>query len=224
MDPADEQQQEVEVLLLIYPDELTVLSDSHFTIRVNLDTVAERKHALLLDVKYPETYPEVVPELRLEVAEDLDDEDGYEDDSEDDEEVIASRRAVNLAETVEFEKDDIRRLLVKLEEEAEMNLGMPSIFALVTQLKEEAEQAFEKKVHQTQQAHDREVAKREKEEQKKFNGTKVTKESFAEWRNKFREEMEVEKKDREAYENLHRGRMTGREIFEKGLAGEEEEE
>ncbi|KAG7192684.1 uncharacterized protein KQ657_001465 [Scheffersomyces spartinae] len=224
MDPHEEQQQELEVLESIYPDELTIISESKFQIHINLDTNSERKHALVLEVKFPETYPEVVPELDIEVgnstAEDEDD-DGYSEDGDDDD---GDDKLVIISETIEFEKADLNLLKSKLNEEAELQVGIPMIFALATTLKDEAEQLFQDKVDTAQKAYDDEMLEREREEQKKFNGTKVTPESFAEWRTNFRAEMKLEEKDKQRFNDMHQGKLTGREIFEKGLAGGEDDD
>ncbi|CAH2350250.1 protein Gir2p [[Candida] railenensis] len=234
MDPLEEQSQEIEVLQSIYPDELNLISPTHFTITITLDTTSDRKHYLLLDVKYPESYPEVVPQLDVEVAdgplpagydeddEDTDEEDDY--DYEDNDGDDGEPKVIHLAETIEFERNDVKALLSKLNEEAEMNLGMPSVFALVSQLKDEAEAYFQNKVDAAQRKYDKELLAQEMEEQKKFNGTKVTKESFLEWRAKFREEMKFAEKDKERFDAMHHGKMSGKEIFEKGLAGDEDDE
>lgn len=214
MDPLEEQLQEIEVLQSIYPDELEVLSPTHFTIRIGLDTPSDRKHEALLDVRYPPNYPEEVPHLDIHTSvEEVD-----EEDVDLDEEENSAEKFVSIAELVEFDKLDIAVLLSKLNDEAEVNLGIPSVFALAALLKDEAELLFQSKMDSAQAKYDQELLAREKEEQKKFHGTKVTKESFAQWRDKFRQERNVEKLDRERYERMHNGKMTGREIFEKGLA------
>lgn len=218
MDPLEEQQQEIEVLQSIYPDELDSISPTHYTILIALDAPSDRKHLALLDVRYPPNYPDEVP--TLDILTHIEEEPVEEDlDSEDE-----SEKFVNLSEQIDFEKDDIAVLLTKLKEEAEMNIGMPSIFALAALLKDEAELLFQAKLDEAQAHYDKQLLAREAEEQKKFHGTKVTKESFAEWRNNFRKEMQVEKKDAERFEHMHNGKMTGREIFEKGLAEESDDE
>ncbi|OBA20269.1 RWD-domain-containing protein, partial [Metschnikowia bicuspidata var. bicuspidata NRRL YB-4993] len=222
MDPHEEQEQEIEVLRSIYPDELTVLSPTHFTIYLNLETSSDRKHALLLDVKYPPSYPEVAPGLDIRTVQVEDDSADYEDLDDDDND--APEQYVSLAEGVEFERPDLAELLDKINEEAEMNIGIPSIFAVAAILKDEAELLFQRKVDQAQKEYDDELLAREAVEQKKFNGTKVTQESFTQWRNEFRAEMKVEARDKERFDRMHNGKMTGREIFEKGLAGEFDDE
>lgn len=220
MNYIDEQKEELEVLESIYPDELTIISDSHFTIRIGLDTQTDRKHTLLLDVRFPETYPETVPRLGIEYVEEEEEEEEYLDDSDDD----GDEKFVSLAETMEFEREDYAALLARLDEEAELNVGMPSIFAIAALFKDEAEQLFQAKVDAAQKKYDDELIAKEKEEQKKFHGTKVTKESFGNWRKNFREEMKIDDQIRERFEKMHNGKMTGREIFEKGLAGDVDDE
>ena len=230
MDYQEEQSQEIEILQSIYPDEIEFLNDlqTHFQIRINLDTESERKHALKLVVKYPKTYPEVIPELHIEVAELEDDEgDDFQDDDEDDdedEEAKQTRLALNMAETIEYERDDLSELLSKLNEEAEIGIGMPSIFTLVTVLKDEAESLFNEKLALKTKEFERKRQELEKIEQQKFQGTKVTPASFNEWRLKFRQEMKFEEKDELKRQQMHGGRLTGKQIFERGLAGTEEEE
>lgn len=221
MDPLEEQQQEIEVLQSIYPDELDVISPTHFTILIALDTPSDRKHQALLDVKYPQNYPEEVPNLDiLTLIEDDEEVEGELDDDGDDE----AEKFVSLSEQIEFEKLDLAQILSKLNEEAEINIGIPSIFALAAMLKDEAELLFQSKLDAAQAQYDKELLAREREEQKKFHGTKVTKESYTKWREGFRKEMRVDQRDSERFEKMHNGKMTGREIFEKGLAEESDED
>ncbi|RCK65537.1 Protein GIR2 [Candida viswanathii] len=222
MDPAEEQSQEIEVLQSIYPDELTLTNPTNFSIRINLDVSSTRRHALSLLVKYPETYPEVVPDLHIEVAEqdDEDEEDGYsdEDEDEEDDENKDIKLALNMAETIEFEKEDLAALLVKLQDESEVNIGIPMVFSLITLLKEEAELLFENKLKMKNLEFEQKRKEQEIQEQKKFQGTKVTVELWTQWRNAFRKEMRFAERDHERFEKMHGGKLTGRQIFEQGLA------
>lgn len=220
MDPIEEQEQEIEVLRSIYPDELDVLSPTHFTIFLALETQSERKHALLLDVKYPPAYPLVPPSLAVTLqTQDAETLDGFDSDADDE-----AATLLNLAETISFDKADLADLLARINEEAEMSIGMPSVFAVAAILKDEGEQLFQRKVDAAQKAYDDELLAKVAEEQKKFQGTKVTRESFAAWRDAFRKEMDIEAKDIARSEKMHNGKMTGREIFERGLAGDDEVE
>jgi len=221
MDYKEEQQQEIEILQSIYPDELEVISDKEFTITILLDTPSERKHRVILRVKYPETYPEVSPILELKNAEIEEVEDQYEEDEEDEEE-DDQPKLVLISEQVELDRDDLQKLKNSLIEEAEDQIGIPSVFALASSLKDQAEQIFEAKMNKKQKEYDDELLAKEREEQKKFTGTKVTKESFQQWRLKFREEMGIADRMQRRKEKLHHGKLSGKEIFEKGLAGDDE--
>lgn len=216
MDPHEEQQQELEVLQSIYPDELTLVSPTNYSIKIALDTQSDRKHALSLNVKYPETYPEVVPILEITIDED---EVVVEDEDEDGED---PNKAIHLSESIEFSKEDLKFLLNKLNEEAELQIGMPSVFALATQLKDESEILFQKKLDKAQKDYDDKLLAKERQEQNKFIGTEVTKESWLKWRNDFRNELQIELKDKERQDKIHNGKLTGREIFERGLAGDDD--
>lgn len=238
MDPLEEQAQELEVLQAIYPDELTVLTPTRFQINILLDTDTKRRHAVLLDVTYTETYPESVPVLNIlegstqintgggdsdEEYEESDSE--YEEESEDDDDkydddddLTMSKKLLNLIETIKLDREDYGVLLRKLRDEAEENVGMPSVFSLTSSLKDLGETHFIEKFT----AKEKEILdareEREKEEQKKFNGTKVTSESFEEWRSAFRAELGIDKRLAERYASVHNGRLTGKLIFEQGLA------
>ncbi|KAF3985760.1 hypothetical protein FT663_05168 [Candidozyma haemuli var. vulneris] len=219
MDPAEEQQQELEVLQSIYPDELEILSDTAFTITLRLETKSDRGHSVVLDVKYTPTYPEEVPKLNVTVdSEELPVPSDDEDDDAD------KSKLVHLSEQIELGKLDATSLTKRLEEEAELNIGIPSVFALAALLKDEAEALFQAKLDAAQKKYEDELLAKEAEEQKKFFGTPVNKDTYSDWRAKFRKEMRIEELDRSRFEKMHNGKMTGREIFEKGLAGNEEDE
>ncbi|CDR46147.1 CYFA0S22e00562g1_1 [Cyberlindnera fabianii] len=223
MDYKEEQQQEIEILQSIYPDELELEDDTHFSITLSLETTSDRRHFALLSVEYPDTYPEVVPILSVSFSvEDAEDEEEEYEDSDEEEEVDTSSRPVVIQEIVEFDKNDINEFEQKLNEEAEEQLGIPSIFALASSLKDMAEQKFESKVEQMQRVHDEQLLAKEREEMKKFHGTKVTPESFGQWRLKFRKEMGIDERLEQRKQAYHRGKMTGKEIFEKGLAGDDD--
>lgn len=219
MDPSEEQAQELEVLESIYPDELVKHSDTKFDLLISLDTVSNRKHAITLKVTYPSQYPEEIPILELESTISNDEDD---DDSDDDEEAKQNKRNINLPELVEFSNADLHLLEEKLNEEATMQIGIPSVFALATLLKDEAESLFAKKLETLENKRQEELNKQEAELSKKFIGTKVTKESFETWRSNFRKEMHIDEKLALFYKNQHQGKLSGKEIFEKGLANEED--
>lgn len=216
MEPFEEQLLELEVLESIYPDELTKFSDKHFGIKILLDTGSERKHEAVLNVKYPEEYPSVIADLDIDIL--SEEKTKLEDDLED-----TGAKALDMAEDVVFEKEDKVLLLNKLIEEANTLVGMPMVFALITQLKDELENIFRNRLDQAKRRHEKQLLANEMEEQKKFHGTPVTKETWTKWREQFKKEMRIVERDEEYYRNMHGGKLTGKEIFEKGLSGNEDD-
>ena len=109
---------------------------------------------------------------------------------------------------------------------------MAMVFTLVSTLKDSAELLISERQKAAQAVKDFEAAKVEEEENRKFHGTSVTRESFLEWRENFRNEMdEVEEKKREEKEADDKKKrvkveekLTGRQLFERGLVGKMEEE
>ena len=109
---------------------------------------------------------------------------------------------------------------------------MAMVFTLVSSLKDSVELLISERQKAAQAIKDVEAAKLEEEENRKFHGTSVTRESFLEWRDKFRREMEdVEEKKREEKEVEDKKKrikveekLTGRQLWERGLVGKIEEE
>jgi len=113
---------------------------------------------------------------------------------------------------------------------------MAMVFTLITTLKEAAEQLILERQTKIDDAKAQEAAEAEAEENRKFEGTKVTRETFLEWSARFKAEIAEAKKKaeevREAEEKRKRGakeekKMSGRDLWVKGLAGkvvEDEEE
>lgn len=164
---------------------------------------------MLLQVSYPEDYPDVAPDLDLQAPHDS-----------------AKHPFLNIAE-------DKEELLSALQPTIEENLGMIMIFTLLDSLKEAAESLISSRQTAIQAEKEAEAARVEEEENRKFQGTAVTPASFMEWRAKFRKELEEEeqrrKEEREAEEKKKRGpkeekRMTGRQLWESGLAKGDEDE
>ena len=105
---------------------------------------------------------------------------------------------------------------------------MAMVFTLITTLKEAAEQLILERQTEIDDAKAQEAAAAEAEENRKFEGTKVTIETFLEWSARFKAEMAEAKRKaeeaREAEEKRKRGpkeekKMSGRELWIKGLAG-----
>ncbi|OAP60762.1 hypothetical protein AYL99_05764 [Fonsecaea erecta] len=212
----EEQKEEREVLESIFPDEITDLSDSSYRISITLDLPSDGHDeasdppVLLLNVTYPEAYPDVGPHLDITVPPNA-----------------PKHPQLDIAE-------DKARLLDALQPTIEDSLGMAMVFTLVTTLKEAAEVLISDRIRQAEEV--KEIAARQKEEaeNRKFHGTLVNRERFLEWREKFRKEMEEKERrareEEEAEDRKKRGgkveekRLTGRQLWERGLAGKGDEE
>lgn len=165
--------------------------------------------AMVLTVRYPEDYPDKAPHL------DLSTDDGSE-----------RHPLFNVA-------DDKAALLEALGPVIEENMGMAMVFTLVTTLKEEAEQLVARRKADVARAHEEVQLAAEREENKKFHGTPVTRETFLSWREGFMKEMEEHRvrEEEEKAAEMKKARikdptkMTGRQLWESGLAkGEEVDE
>lgn len=159
---------------------------------------------ILLQVQYPENYPDEAPRLDLSYP----------------------------PNAPRYEHLDIQadksRLLSELAPTIEENLGMAMIFTLVTTLKDGAEALINERLATLQAEKDVVAAAAEAEENRKFEGTKVTPDSFNAWNEGFKAEIAEAKRraeeQKEVDEKKKRGpkeekKMTGRELWVKGLAG-----
>ncbi|PGH01741.1 hypothetical protein GX51_05057 [Blastomyces parvus] len=206
----EDQQEERETLKSIFPDEITDISDTAYRISITLDVTPQgdddqEPPVLILQVSYPPQYPDVAPDLDLSAP-------------------------PNAPKHPHFDiQEDRARLLESLQSTIEENMGMAMIFTLVDMLKEGAELLISERQAAIQALKEMESAKAEEEENRKFHGTVVTRESFLEWRDRFREEMEElerrKQEEKEADEKKKRvagkeeKKLTGRELWERGLAG-----
>lgn len=110
---------------------------------------------------------------------------------------------------------------------------MAMIFTLVSTLKDSAEQIILERQAEIQAGKDLEASKAQEEEDRKFHGSAVTRESFLEWREKFRQDMADEEErrrdEKEADDKKKRvakeeKKLTGRQLWERGLTGKIEED
>ncbi|KAI1479886.1 hypothetical protein K445DRAFT_317667 [Daldinia sp. EC12] len=209
----EEQVEEREVLDSIFPDEITDISETEYRISIKLDLPdddsdeASEPPTLILHVRYPDAYPDEAPILDLSPPQNAPPHPHF---------AVASDKA---------------QLLKGLEDTIQENLGMAMVFTLVTTLKEEAEQLILDRRAAAARVHEEAILAAEREENKKFHGTPVTPETFMKWREGFLKEME-EKQRREEEERLaemKKGkvkepvRLTGRQLWERGLAGKGDE-
>ena len=128
--------------------------------------------------------------------------------------------------------EDKPHLLSSIDETITESMGQAMIFTLISALRESAEQLIGERLDAVQAEKDKEAAKAEEAENAKFHGEAVTRESFLAWREKFRDEMEKEEEERRRLEEegksrkvkVEEGKMSGRELWVRGLVGKMEEE
>ncbi|KAF2495794.1 RWD-domain-containing protein [Lophium mytilinum] len=213
----EEQKEEREVLDSIFPEEITDISETEYRISILLDVALTNEDddkfeppTILLRIQYPPTYPDDAPILDISAPPNA-----------------PKHKFLDISE-------DRATLLSALTPTIEENLGMAMVFTLYSSLKDCAELLIAERQAAAQALQDVEAAKAEEAENAKFHGTQVTRESFLKWRDGFRREMrereERRVEEKEAEDKKKRvkeeKRMTGRELWEGGLAkgGEEEEE
>ncbi|KAJ9647740.1 Protein gir2 [Coniosporium tulheliwenetii] len=211
----EEQREEREVLDSIFPDEITDISDTEYRISIALDVTNEEDD----DSEPPLTIPHSDPNPHSPIPRRLPRRTPRLDISAPPN--APKHRHLNV-------QDDKSRLLEALEPTIEENLGMAMVFTLVSTLKDSAELLIAERQKAAQALRDVEAAKAEEAENAKFHGTAVTRESFMEWRARFRKEMEEEERrrveEREMDEKKKRGvkeerKLTGRELWERGWLG-----
>lgn len=108
---------------------------------------------------------------------------------------------------------------------------MQMIFTLVTTLKDSAELLISERQGAKAALAEIEAQRAEEEENRKFQGEAVTRESFLKWRDEFRKELAEEEqrmKEMEA-EDKKKGKkedkkLTGRQLWERGLVNKVEED
>ncbi|CAI4058311.1 Gir2p SKDI_04G3750 [Saccharomyces kudriavzevii IFO 1802] len=237
MDYKEEQRQELEVLESIYPDELRILNDEYPKIKFEVDIKLEldtgdstspltKEHTIVSGFKFSENYPDEPCMISLE-AQEVALNDGEEDEGGDEEEIEYDdngnrilKKFENLPDMVSF-KGYLPELTVQLETqiETDMLLGMQMCFALISSIKEKCEQWYSEQLNKLEKQHDLEAQEREKKEQAKFHGTKVTRESYLEWRSEFRKELKLDERDQVRRMKAHHGKLTGKQMFEQGVVG-----
>lgn len=204
----EDQLEEKEVLTSIFPDEFIDVSETEFRVSIALDVTSDEDEeseppTILLTVQYPDDYPDEAPRL----------------------DISAPPNAPKYP-YLDVQQDK-STLLSSLADTIEENLGMVMVFTLVTTLKDGAELLIQERKAAVQALRDVEAQKAEEEENRKFHGTAVTRETFLAWRETFRREMAEEEmrrqEEKEAEDKKKRvkeeKRLTGKELWQQGLAG-----
>ena len=211
MNCEEEQANELEALQSIYPEELRIHEDQkglELDILWDADAVFQLPFVqnvsweglcLTLRVRYTPNYPEELPELSF-----VDPFDGLTD-------------------------SDLDRLLENCEDFAQDLVGMAMIFSLVEHIKEQLLSILSERITREKNELERELLAQEEDERLRSAGTKVTRESFADWQRKFGEEILCLKKSggtlspamqafaavAKLFEEKSSTKLTGRQLFEK---------
>ncbi|KAI7894210.1 ubiquitin-conjugating enzyme/RWD-like protein [Mucor mucedo] len=186
-DYLEEQQNEIEALESIYPDEFQAISEKEFKISIYPDEQDEdHPRAISLQVKYTPTYPDELPEYDIKTLEGQ----------------IPTSYYTKMKDAVK--------------EAAEESVGMAMIFTMVSIIKEELDNIMLDVQRAEEEIINENRRKQEEAEQAKFTGTKVTVENFMAWKKTFDEEMlKKDAVLRAQKEKELKGKLTGRQLFEQ---------
>ncbi|KAL6263022.1 hypothetical protein P5V15_005816 [Pogonomyrmex californicus] len=186
MDYKDEQRNEIEALESIYCGELEILATEPF-------------YTFAIPIKTEEYEPETDNGLgcRLEFTYTS----KYPDES----------LLISIAEQENFKDGDDEKLKAHLVEQMNENLGMVMVFTLVSAAQEWLNVRWDKIKLMREETAAQKLREEEEAERKRFEGTRVTVESFLSWKEKFDEEMGYTK--RKELADREGKKLTGKELF-----------
>ncbi|XP_037948820.1 RWD domain-containing protein 1-like [Teleopsis dalmanni] len=117
---------------------------------------------------------------------------------------------VEIEDTINFQDNFESKLLEQLECSIKMNVGLEMIFCLVSNAQEWLNERWDEFKKQEEEDRARKLKEVEEAEQKKFEGTRVTVESFLKWKTEFEESTGIAAKREK---NNDSKKLTGRELF-----------
>ncbi|CAD6995380.1 RWD domain-containing protein 1 [Ceratitis capitata] len=117
---------------------------------------------------------------------------------------VAIEDPVNMEELYE------RKLLEHMKQVIEENIGMEMIFSLVSSAQEWLNERWDDHKLHEEEERTRKLLEAEEAERKKFEGTRVTVESFLKWRAEFEESTGIAAKREK---NNDSKKLTGKELF-----------
>ncbi|XP_049804081.1 RWD domain-containing protein 1 [Schistocerca nitens] len=186
MDYKEEQNNEIEALDSIYCGELEILT-------------TEPYHRFLIPIKSEEYEPDTENGMSCKLKFSYTDK--YPDEPPE----------VEVTETSNLEDVDTDLLTQHILKEAEDNLGTVMIFTLVSSAQEWLNMRWDEVRNAREEAERRKEIEAEEAERKRFEGTRVTVETFLAWKAAFDAEFNLKKKPEK--EEKDSKKMTGRELF-----------
>ncbi|XP_018580248.1 RWD domain-containing protein 1 [Anoplophora glabripennis] len=185
MDYAEEQKNEIEALESIYYGDFQLMStEPHYKFSIPIKTEEhepDSENGLSCDLVI--TYTSKYPE---------------------------ESPIIEIENSENFE-DYETNFLKYLDEQIKENLGMVMIFTIVSAAQEWLNVKWEETKKEKEERAALKLKKEEEAERKRFEGTRVTVETFMKWKQRFEDEMGITKK-REMLEKEGK-KLTGRELF-----------
>ncbi|KAI8906826.1 RWD-domain-containing protein [Gorgonomyces haynaldii] len=127
-----------------------------------------------------------------------------------------------------LEEEDAQVLMEEARNVGNESLGMAMIFNIASALKDKIDQVITDRLQREEEEREREKERLELEEQKRFEGSKVTRDTFLAWQKSFiQEAYDLQKKGQPLIQSQlaalavdqmgkHKGdKLTGRQLFEK---------
>lgn len=118
---------------------------------------------------------------------------------------------IELENAINFEDDYENGLLEYLAEQVQENIGMVMVFTLVSSAQEWLNIKHEKLKREKEETAALKLRQEEEAELKRFQGTRVTVETFMKWKKQFEDELGITKKKEIAEKEGKK--LTGRELF-----------
>lgn len=187
-DYKEEQQNELEALESIYPDELQIIAVEPYAVftislksQASEDNEEEEEASCTVQFSYVETYPDEPP-------------------------------VFEITETDNIEDDQVQELLDLMTEQAQENLGMVMVFTLVSAVQEKLSCLVDEAKKRKTEEEERKQKEIEDAEHKKFEGIRCTVENFLAWKTKFDAEM-AELNKRKLENDPSKSKLSGKELF-----------
>ncbi|CAG2247262.1 RWD domain-containing protein 1-like [Mytilus edulis] len=185
-DHKEDQVNEIEALESIYPDEIEVLETDPFYIF----------NVIIKPTEFEETDESASCTVKFQYVQNYPDE--------------APVFEITDLENLDEEYEDILNDFIN--EQISENLGMAMVFTIVSALQEKIAVIIEDRKRQEEEEKERVFREKEEAEQKRFEGTKVSVETFLAWKLKFEAEVN-ELKAQRLKDNPEPKGLSGKEMF-----------